>query len=216
MTVAKFKITASEVLRQNVVMLALLALFPFCAGVRITNGRLSPYTNWPLLAIYAVLLPGLYFSIRLIVAVLQDSADDKSDRAGNVAFGGSIGWRMFFVTAAVFPIAVSILSYRQDGQITPAEVLFPFVMNVLVFYCWPRTIEFSGGALVQKTLLGGARSISLSDIAGARFDARQRSIIITSKSGVRVVHSMFHSRQAQFARRLAELAGVRVFETGQA
>lgn len=211
MTVAKVKIAASEVLRNNAVILALLGLFPFCAGLRITNGRLSPYTNWPLLATYAVLLPGTYFSILLIVAVLQDTADAKSERAGNMAFGGSIGWRTLLVTAAVFPVAVSILSYRQDGQITPTEVAFLIVMELLVFYCWPRTIEFSGGALVQKALFGGVKSILLSDIAEAKFDARQSSIVITGKTGVRVVHSMLHSRQAQFARRLAELTGIRVF-----
>jgi len=195
-------------MRTHVVVLVLLGVFPFCVGLRMVNGTLSPYTNWRTLATYATLGPAVYFSVLLIVALLQDAADANSERAGNLVFGGTIGWQLFLFSAVGFFVGLDILSYRQSGQITTTDIAFAAVMVLLAFYCWPRTIEFSSGALMQARMLGGVKSIPLSDVADAKFDPWQRCIIITGKNGVKIVHSMFHARRAQFGRQIVKLTGI--------
>jgi len=210
MTLDKLQITAFNILRKKALTLFLLGLFPFATGLRVRNGALVPYTNWYALVGIAVMLPALYLSIVLIVAILQDAADAKRERAGSMVFSGAIGWQLLLLFVVIFLVGLEIGIYRQNGQVTAVEVAFALGMGLLAFYCWPRTIEFSGGALQQRKMFGGVKSISFPDILAAKFDAQQKCIIISGKNGVTIVHSMFHASQIQFARQLALLTGAHV------
>lgn len=211
MTLDKLQLTAFKVLRNNVVTLLILGLFPFDVGLRVRNGNLVPFTNWPRLLILAVLLPGLYFVILLIVQLTQNAADARRERAGNLVFPGAIGWRVVLFVFVVFLVVIDIGIYRQTGRVQTWEVAFAAAMGLMVLYCWPRPIEFSDGAILQNKTFGGMKSILFSDVVAARYDARQQCIIISGKNGVTLVHSMLHAGRKQFARQLKLLTGVDVF-----
>ncbi|MGA9882437.1 MAG: hypothetical protein WBQ34_01830 [Candidatus Acidiferrales bacterium] len=210
MTLDELKLNALKVVRNNATLLVIMALFPFCVGLRIHNGTLRPYTNWLTLALWAVLLPGLYFSMVLTVAMFQDGTDAASARAGNLAFGGAIGYELLLGIVLMLAVGLGAWQYRDRDPFTGTDILFYAAMVLLVLYSWPRPIRFAGSALVQRNIFGGIKSLAFADIAVAKFDARQRCILITGKNGARIVHSMLHARQAQFVRQLADLAGVRV------
>jgi hypothetical protein len=210
MTLNELQLSALKVLRRNFIFLALLGLFPLFAGLRVRDGSLAPYTNWPFVLSGAVLLPGLYFSILLVVAILQNAADAKRQRGGNLRFSGAIGYQLLFLTLVIFCCCIDIGIYRQNGQLRTVDVAFTLVMVLLVFYGWPRTIKLSDGALRQRAILGGKKSIAFSDVVAARFDARQQCIIVSGRNGATIVHSMFHAGGPQFASQLALLTGTRV------
>lgn len=210
MAIENLQVTASKVLRENRGFLVLLGLFPIIEGVRLRDGTLMPYTNWTLVLSGAMLLPGLYFLIRLIVAVLQNAADARREQDGNMIFQGAIGWQLLLFVSVVLFIGLDVGIYRQDGRVRAVDIAFTVVMCVLAFYCWPRTIEFSGDALLQKSLFGGVRFILFSDVISAKFNRRQQCIIVSGRNGARVVHSMFHAGRIQFAHQLTRLTGTHV------
>jgi hypothetical protein len=210
MTLDKFRVTVFSILRKNILALSICGLFPFAVGLRMRDGRLVPYTSWPTLVRYAVLIPGLYFSILLVVTVVQDVVDAKRERAASRVFGGIIGYQLLLLGGVAFFVGLDIWANSPSSHVTITDVVFPAGMALLAFWGWPRPIEISKGALFQRKMLGGVKSILFSDILAAKFDARQHSIIITGKTGVRIVHSMFHARQGQFAHLLEQLTGTPV------
>lgn len=211
MTQGKLQLTALRVLRENILMLSIIELFVFVAGLRMVNGALVPYTNWPYFLGCAALIPGTYFAIIVIVRLFQDIADAKRERDGNLVFSGTIGYRVLFLVVVVFLLVIETGVYYQNGRLQTWEIAFAAVMDLMVFYAWPRRIEFSSGAIRQNKILGGAKSILFSDVIGAKYDAPQRCILISGKNGVTVVHSMFHAGREQFARQLKSFTGVNVF-----
>lgn len=210
MTLDKLKINAAKVVRNSATLLVWMALFPICVGLRTRNGTVSPYTNWLTLTLWTVLLPGVYFSIALTVTMLQETADAVGARQGNNAFGSAIGYELLLGSALMLAVGLGAWQYRDSDPLTGTDISFYAAMVLLVFYSWPRRIQFAGGALVQRNIWGGIKSLSFADIATAKLDARQRCILITGRNGVRIVHSMFHARRAQFARQLEDLTGTRV------
>jgi hypothetical protein len=211
MTRGKLQLTALRVLRENIVMLSIMELFVLVSGLRMVNGALVPYTNWPYLLGGAALVPGSYFAILFTIRLFQDAADAKRERDGNLVFSGTIGYRVLFLVVVIFLLVIDTGVYHQDGRLQTWEVVFAAVMDLTVFYAWPRRIEFSNGAIRQNKILGGAKSILFSDVIGAKYDARQQCILISGKNGVTLVHSMFHAGRNQFARQLKSLTGVNVF-----
>jgi hypothetical protein len=211
MTQDKLQITALKVLRKNILMLSIMELFVFVSGLRMVDGALVPYTNWPHLLGGAVLIPGSYFSILFIIRLLQDAADAKRERDGDLVFSGTIGWRVLLVVGVVFLVVINTGIYRQDGRLQTWAVAFAAVMGLTVLYAWPRPIEFSNGEIRQNKILGGVKTILFSDVIGAKYDARQQCILISGKSGVTLVHSMLHAGRNQFARQLKSLTGVNIF-----
>jgi hypothetical protein len=207
MTLDRPRRIALAILRKNAPTLIILGLFPFGVGLRGRNGTLVPYTNWPFVIGSAILLPGAYFLLLFIVTVAQDVADARREEAGSITFSGAIGWRLLLAGLVVLAVGLDMGIYRQEGRLTTSEVAFGVGFCLLAFYCWPRTIEFSNGALVQGRMLGGMKSILYSDVTAAKFDVRQQCIVITGRNGVRIVHSMFHAGRKQFARQFELLTG---------
>jgi hypothetical protein len=211
MTRDKLQITALKVFRENILMLSIMELFVLVSGLRMVDGALVPYTNWPYLLGGAVLVPGSYFAILFIIRLLQDAADSKRERDGNLVFSGTIGWRVLLLVVVVFLVVINTGIYRQGGRLQTWGVAFAAVMGLTVFYAWPRPIEFSNGAIRQNKILSGVKTILFSDVIGAKYDARQQCILISGKNGVTLVHSMLHAGRNQFARQLKSLTGVNVF-----
>ncbi len=143
MTKDKLQFTALKILRENIVILLTMELFILVSGLKMVNGALIPYTNWPFLLEGAVFIPGAYFGILFIIGLLQDAADAKRERDGNLVFSGTIGWRVLFLVVVIFLVVLDTNIYRQDGYLQKWEIAFAAVMGLIVFYGWPRTIEFS-------------------------------------------------------------------------
>jgi hypothetical protein len=101
--------------------------------------------------------------------------------------------------------------YRQDGHLRMWDLAFTGAMALCAFWCWPRVIEFSNGLISQRSVFGGMKSILFSDLTGAKFDARQQCIIISSKSRAKIVHTPMHAGRQQFVRQLSLLTGTQVF-----
>jgi len=101
--------------------------------------------------------------------------------------------------------------YRQDGHLQIRDLVPTGTMVLLAFYCWLRVIEFTNGAISQRSVFGRIKSLSFSDLTGAKFDARQQCIIISGKSRAKIVHTPMHAGRQQFARQLLSLTGIQVF-----
>jgi hypothetical protein len=206
----RLQITALKVLRQNFWMFLIAEVFVLHSGLRMVNGALVPYTNWLDLLGGAVLGPGLYFATLLIIRLVQDAADAKRERDGNLVFSGTIGWRVLLLIVVVFLVVMDTRIYLQNGRLQTWENVFTAVMSLTAFYIWPRPIEFSNGAILQSKILGGVKSISFSDVIAARYDVRQQCVIISGKNEVTLVHSMLHAGREQFARQIMRSTGVDV------
>jgi hypothetical protein len=210
MTSDKLKLVALKVLQENMVMLSIMELFILISGLRMVNGIVVPYTNWRFLMAGAVLVPGSYFAIRFVIQLLQDASDATRERNGNLIYSGTIGYRVLFLAVVLLFLVLSIGEYIQNGHRHIGGIVFDAVMLLLVFYGWPRQIQFSDGAILQRKIIGGMKSILYSDVTGARYDARQQCILISSKNGIRLVHSMFHAGRDQLVLQLKVLTGVTV------
>jgi hypothetical protein len=207
MTLDGLQLTAFTIIRKNIWTLVGLILFVFAVGLKERDGALVPYTSWACLLRWAVLLPGLYFALLLVVRLLQDAADAKREQSGDVVFSGKVGWQLMLLSVVVLFVGLDVAVYRQGDRVPPLEIAVTVGFVLLAFYCWPRTIEFSNGSILQKKALGGTKAIPFADVLSARYDARQQSIIISGKNGITIVHSMFHAGQKQFVRRLGILTG---------
>jgi hypothetical protein len=203
----KLQLTALEVFKEDIWILLIIDLLVFTAGLRVQDRTLVPSTNWPFLLSAAVLWPGLYFATHLTLQLLQGAADAERERTGNFVFPGMIGYRVLFLAVVALFAGLSIDSYYQ-GDRDVAGIVATSAFSLMVFHCWPRSIEFSNGAIRQKRALGGMKEIPFSGISSARFDARWRCIVITGQNGIKIVHSKMHAGQKQFAHQFKLLTGI--------
>lgn len=210
MNISKLQLAARRTIQENFPFLIIMELFVLLFGLRVLDGALVPYIGWYRFLSYAILVPGGYFAVLLIIRLFQDASDAERERAGNLVFRGTVGWRVLLFVSGTSMFAMDVGIYHQMGQLPMWAVASTAAMALLAFYAWPRVIDFTNSAVRQRNTFGGMKSILFSDITDAQFDARQQCIIVSGKGGARIIHTPLHADRQQFVRQLQLLTGTQI------
>jgi hypothetical protein len=160
--------------------------------------------DWKLGLLVSVVLATVYFLGFFVTDLADFRAEDVRRNAQEAVFPGTNWIRSMYGSLLILCGFFVHGFYREHLSLWMQ--LIPLSFTTLVWYCWPRAIDFCPQALEQRTLFGMKQRLEFQKIEYVSYSkADDRTVVFGN--GVEIVHTDQHADKPYFHHLIAARTG---------